>query len=245
MQESREALAQKIEMLEEKVTETVQTATATVAEATANVLETVQNATASVTDTVDTVTSAVQGTVDTVRQSVEGTVDSVKDAFDISRQVEQHPWLMMAGAVATGFVAGTFLAAPSRPGERRMESMERPSVQSLPMSTIDLNAQYAAESASGNGRSRSGTASAGSNGHAKTAFSQSASWLSDLASRFAPEISKLEGLAVGVVMGSVRDMITESVPQAILPQVNELIDGLTEKLGGQKIRGSILPESNA
>jgi|GEM_PF-915745 len=114
MDDSRDALTQKLEQLEEKVTSTVETATATVAEATANVMETVQTATATVSETVGSVSDAVQGTVDSVRQTVEGTVGSVKDTFDLEKQTQARPWLMIGGAALLGYVAGRMLipAAP-------------------------------------------------------------------------------------------------------------------------------------
>jgi len=224
MEESRDALAQKIEMLEEKVTETVQSASASVAEATASVLETVQNATASVSDTVDTVTSAVQGTVDSVRQSMEGTVDSVKSAFDVNLQFQQHPWWMFAGAVAAGYCGGLLLQESPCARERSTSSFP-----SGPVRAKDTESRYAS------------TQSASSlNGREDRVFTSSSApassgWLQQLGQAFGPEIAKLEGLAIGVALGSVRDFIVDAVPPAVRPQVSEVIDGFTHKLGGQRI----------
>jgi len=234
MEESREALAQKIELLEEKVTETVQTATASVAEATASVLETVQNATSSVSDTVDSVTSAVQGTVDTVRQSMEGTGDSVKEAFDLPRQVQEHPWWMMAGAIAAGYFGGRLLS----------DSAKASVAKSAPRREFNPNPQMflagrqdhrylVPDEVAGNGFASNGAANRSSS------VTTSPTWLHQLGTRFGPEIAKLESLAVGVALGTVRDFVVEAVPESIQQQISEVIDGLTEKLGGQCVRGKI------
>lgn len=229
MEESREALTQKIEMLEEKVTETVQSATDTVAEATANVLETVQSATASVTGTVDNVTSAVQGTVDSVRQSVEGTVDSVREAFDLNRQVQQHPWWMLAGAVAAGYVGGSLLNGMVRPSgpivrQQRSRMAESLTAHSLEPSHSGFYPGPAPPVAPTPVDARNSTEPRNN-------------WLSQLTTSFAPEIAKLESLAIGVMMGSVRDMVLDAVPTQAKQQLTEVIDGVTEKLGGKCIRG--------
>jgi ElaB/YqjD/DUF883 family membrane-anchored ribosome-binding protein len=95
MQETRTALTEKIEALEQKVSNTVEAATSTVT-------ETVQNVTEAVQDTVGTVKDTVEGTVSTVKESV-------RDAFDLPGHVQRHPWVAMAGSVAVGYVAGRLM----------------------------------------------------------------------------------------------------------------------------------------
>lgn len=80
------------------------------------VVSTVQDTTQAVTDTVETVKDAVQDTVGTVTDTVQQTVESVKETFNLSGAVEKRPWLMVGGAVATGFVAGWLLGPRSSGG---------------------------------------------------------------------------------------------------------------------------------
>jgi len=68
----------------------------------ADKLETLEN---EFRETVEGATEAVSNTVEAVQE----TVETVKETFDPRKQVERHPWLMMAGAVATGYVAGCLL----------------------------------------------------------------------------------------------------------------------------------------
>jgi len=91
MEETRTALQDKLETLEQQVKNTV------------------QDATEAVSDTVATVKDAVQDTVDSVKGTVHETVESVKDTFDIAGHVQTHPWPMFLGATALGFVAGRML----------------------------------------------------------------------------------------------------------------------------------------
>jgi len=95
MEETREALSEKIGALED------------------HVLGTVQDTTEAVSQTVEKVADAVQSTVDTVKEEVEKGVETVKHTFDLRHQVEQHPWGMLAGSVAVGYLAERLLAKPA------------------------------------------------------------------------------------------------------------------------------------
>jgi len=53
--------------------------------------------------------------------------------------------------------------------------------------------------------------------------------------RFHDEIDKVEGMAIGYVMGLVRDSIKESVPQ-LASKIDEVMNGLTTKLGGEPVQ---------
>jgi ElaB/YqjD/DUF883 family membrane-anchored ribosome-binding protein len=83
--ETRTAITQKLEALEEKVRDTV------------------QNAKETVEETITTVTSSVQDTVETVKRT-----------FDLPLQVQNHPWPMVGASVLLGFAAGGLLGKPRR-----------------------------------------------------------------------------------------------------------------------------------
>jgi uncharacterized protein YjbJ (UPF0337 family) len=91
MQDTREALTEKLEALEQQVVGTVQSAAGSVAE------------------TVGTVTDSVQETVENVKESVEDAVTSVKESLNLRLQVERHPWTMFFGAIAVGYVGTRWL----------------------------------------------------------------------------------------------------------------------------------------
>src|SRR5687768_2848245 len=107
MAETRESLADKLETLENKVIGTVENTTQSVA-------NTVESVTDAVQDTVATVKGTVHDTVEAVKGGVHDTVETVREAFDIRQQVDRHPWAMLCGSVALGFIGGYLLTPPRR-----------------------------------------------------------------------------------------------------------------------------------
>jgi ElaB/YqjD/DUF883 family membrane-anchored ribosome-binding protein len=91
MQEARNSLTDKLEVLEESVVGTVSE--------TADVVK----------ETVETVKDTVEATAETVKETVQEGVDTVRHWLDFSGHTRQHPWLMMAGAAGFGFILETIL----------------------------------------------------------------------------------------------------------------------------------------
>jgi ElaB/YqjD/DUF883 family membrane-anchored ribosome-binding protein len=75
--ETRNAISQKIEMLEHRLQETVEGTKTTVEEM-----------------------------VDRVKDAADDFVDRTKQTFDPTYQVHQHPWAMVGGAILVGYVLG-------------------------------------------------------------------------------------------------------------------------------------------
>jgi ElaB/YqjD/DUF883 family membrane-anchored ribosome-binding protein len=204
MLETRASLAEKLETLEQQV------------------VGTVQNATCAVTDTVDSVKEAVQSTVQMAKTSVQDTVEAVKDTFDISRQVRQHPWLMMGGSVILGYAGGCLLNRAERgsSGETTYTSYRSPS--------------RAERDGGPKGRVEEARSARAASAPASDQL------LSNLGQKFETEIHKLKGLAVGTMLGVVRDMIAGSAPPQISSELADIIDSATVKLGGRPIQGPVL-----
>src|SRR5438105_8802525 len=114
MEDTRTSLTEKLETLEKKVASTVESATSNVAETVEAVKETVQ-------ETVSTVKDTVQDTVCTVKSTVREGVGAVKDAFDICGHVERHPWVMLGGSIAVGYVLGRLLLPEAKSTEEEFE----------------------------------------------------------------------------------------------------------------------------
>jgi len=131
MEETRSRLAEKVQQLSEQTGNTVQTVTDvvttvkdTVSDTVNTVSDTVTQVKDTVAETVDTMRETVAETVDTVREQVAETVQDVKDLFNLSRQMQNHPWLIMGGAAALGFVGGRLLI-PEPSGSSAQESESR------------------------------------------------------------------------------------------------------------------------
>jgi ElaB/YqjD/DUF883 family membrane-anchored ribosome-binding protein len=234
MDETRHALAEKLELIGTKISGTVESVT-----------ETVNNVTETVEGTVQTVADAVSGTVESVKDTVEAvgekaseTVEAVKHAFNLTEQVQARPWLWFGGSVAVGFVAGKLLG-PRGSHTPQAESFSRGQ-------GYYERPQESAQPSTGNGYGWSqdqGTTS--SSQAADTGSSQSSSWLGSLFQNFGGEIDKLKGLALGTLFGVARDMVSQSLPESLKDQVVHLFNDVTEKAGGQTLRGPVLGESDA
>jgi len=183
---------------------------------------TVQDAKDTVQETIENVKETVEETVCTVKETVQDTVSTVKETFDLKGHVQRHPWPMVGGAWVAGLVAGAVLGEAQH---RRRMPMDRLRSRGEPMNDYRSPPPSPAPP---DARS----------GFADTAQSREPGLLD----RFHGEIEQVKGLAIGMALGAVRDVIKQNLPQ-FEQQVGEVMDSITTKLGGQPIRGRVL-ESN-
>jgi len=194
MAETRKDLSDKLEALQEQV------------------LGTVVGTTRSVTETVEAVQEAVEDTVGTVKESFQETVDSVKSAFDLSEQMQKRPWLLMGGAVATGFVAGRLL----------------------------MGHEYTALPPASDGSagppppSRTEAAASAVRSATSSAASSTVSLLESLAS---PLLQEAQKLAIGVLAGVAADLVKTSAPEAMRGQLTEMVEKFASSVGTKPIHG--------
>jgi len=210
MQDTRSALTDKLEALEQQVVNTVQSITNPV-------VETVESVKKAVEDTVGAVRDTVQSTASTLSGAAEQTMETVKETFDVSRQVERHPWLAMAGAVAVGFIGGRLLLPDNTGSKGQATTSGSPFPDSMNRATAEPPRH---------------------NGHpdgARTerSESQEESWVSNLTDTFSPEINQLKGLAIGAAVGVVRDLVTQNLTGEMGSRLKDWLNKLTEKVGGK------------
>ena len=189
MGQTRTALADKLESLETKVLGTVATTTDTVGK------------------TVEEVGTTVRETARDVRAVMHETMDSVRDALDVSRQIQHHPWTMVGGSVLVGYVGGVLL-----------DHLERGRLPSLPLAPERLlphDADLRERIESTPPQRRNGS-----------------SFLKALVDSFAPELDKLKAAAIGMAIATVRDKIGDAVPPQTRKDFTEFMDRVTVKLGG-------------
>lgn len=186
------------------------------------VAATVEGAANAVTETVESVKGAVEGTVETVKESVHGTVEAVKETFDVPLQVDRHPWAMLGGSLALGFAVGRLLPGSSAPSTKSL-------------STGMASAKKPQKAAHGNGWSGAKQTESAR----PAAQAEGPSILTKVMQQFGPELEKLKGLAVGAVLGVVRDMVSKATPPQVGSQIAQVIDDVTSKLGGKPISGPV------
>lgn len=211
IEETRSALTEKLETLETEVMETVHTAKD------------------AVTDTIEAVKDNVEQTVDSVKETFSEGVEAVKHTFDLRRQVDQHPWPMLGGSVALGFTLGMLL--PKEHWVARTMSRHRDDIPE-PRPDYRSNA-YFRENRSHEREAREEAPSTPRAGPEPGMFDQ-------LTEKFGPEIAKLKGMAIGAFLGLVRDMVKRSLPEHLAPQMEEVMNNITRKVGGEPVRGPLL-----
>lgn len=206
MQETRTALTEKLDTLQQKVATTVESITTPVAE------------------TVQTVKEAVSDTVGTVQETVAGTVETVKDTFNVSRHVQEHPWPVMLGSVAAGFLLGRLLPSP-RQAVRYVGAAS---------DTVTAGMSQASHLAQPAARKQEEPAS------------ESNGLFGGLGNALKGEMDKLTGLGVSVGVGLLRDLMTTSLQGEVGDRVREWVDGVTQQLGGKPLKEPLVqPEERS
>jgi len=160
----------------------------------------------------------VKSVVGNVTESVQDTVETVKEAFNISDHVRRHPWMSLSGAVAVGYVGGAFLL-PAR-------STEEGKAEALPRETFTVGQAFQTGRQAGTPVVPPPAAAA-----PRKSSSEESSLLAPL--------KQLKGLAIGALMGLVREMVSNSLPDNMKPDVLSLVDDFTTRLGGKPLPESV------
>jgi len=218
MEETRESLASKLGALESQVRDTVGTAS-------------------------EAVTSTVEGVKDVV-ETVSETVGSVTETFNISKQVEENPWLAVGAAVAVGFVAAQLFGPSSRPSSTTpsyQPPYQPPAPAAPPKESMLSQASHAVSEAVSGATHAAGEALSSAVSGATHAAGETLSDTADKAGEALQEAWKtastgVGALAVGTLMGVVRELAGSVVPTEWKKEVNQLVDQVTHQLGGKPLQ---------
>jgi len=217
MEDTRTSLSEKLETLESKVASTVEGATTNVADTVEAVKDTVEAVKDTVQETVTTVKESVDQTINAVKETVQQSVTAVKGLFDVPGHVRTHPWLMFGASVAAGYLLEPYVG---RIRGRGRGSRTAFSPDHVVEETRFSQPHYAQPQR-------------GQTQHGQTGFMPST--LEGILKKFEPELRRLKGLAVGTAMTALRDAVIKAVPQNMVSTVNENLDGITQKLGGERL----------
>ncbi len=168
----------------------------------------------SVVGTVQSARDNVEETIASVKESVQDTVSSVKETFDVPLQMQRRPWMFVGGSFAAGIVVGLM-------SRRTAVAAATPASRLTAMTPAPPPAPLMAPS--GNGLYAEAPS--------RPAFLD----------RFHKEIEQVKGLAIGVLVGIARDAAKQNLPQ-LAPQIDEFMNNVTTKLGGEPVKRSLLPE---
>lgn len=153
----------------------------------------------------------VKQTVEAVKESVQETTASIRQSLDLAKHVREHPCLMFFGAMGLGF-AGTRLLLNNGPAQ----SFAPPPDPAPPRPFATQGHR--------NGKSHP----------------SQPGFLGRIGEHYHEELSKLEGLAIGAVAAIGRELVISAVAPTMAQQINEIVDGITRKLGGTPIQGPLL-----
>jgi ElaB/YqjD/DUF883 family membrane-anchored ribosome-binding protein len=177
-------MTEKLELLGERVQETVEGAQASVEEMVENVRDTVDTTVAAVKQTVEGAQASVEGLVENVKGTVGETVEAVQRTFDLHHQMEQHPWLLFGGATLVGYLlgrggSGGTSAAVSTNNDTRLSS-----VSPIPASSSESPTRPQPQQGTG---------------------SRDLGWFTD-------EIAAIKSAAVGAVVSTLWGMFKQALP---------------------------------
>jgi len=161
-----------------------------------------------VRETVSGATEAVSSTVEGVKEvvsTVSETVESVTETFDVSRQVERHPWMALGAAVATGFVVAQVIGRSSEPA-----AAPQPAAGTTPPPQPEAPREPGLMDRLG-------------------------SMLPDVSEVTHTLVGSLGELAVGSLMGLIREFASQGLPKEWQTDVTKLIDEVTTQLGGKPL----------
>jgi uncharacterized protein YjbJ (UPF0337 family) len=239
--DTRASMAEKLEVLEGRVRETLKDTRSAVEGIVENVKGTVGDTVGTVKETVDQARSTVGSLVENVKDTVGSTTTTVRQSFDVEYQVGQRPWLMFGGAVLAGYVIGGWTDRDSEHGRRyseqgasyddddnlyaaAMSSGATPEdIEEQKSDTENGHAYPSHMSETAQGQSRSGT-------HAYEQHQPQESMLG----QFHEEWNVLKSVALGTLLGTVRAIVRQQLP-TLAPQIDNVLNRMSAKLGAEPI----------
>jgi len=222
-------MTEKLELLEERVRETIEDTKSAVEDIVDNVKGTVDETVEAVKGTVDEAKSTVEDIVGNVKGTMDDTVTKVKQSFDLRHQVDQRPWLMLGGSVLVGYMLGGRFGRRSTPQQYS--------------SYAPANTSYVSDTTSGSGlysmpgdanfdeeQSEQPETTAPSTPHKRGRRGS-------LFGQFQEEFDVIKSALVGTLMGTVRELIKQNMP-SVAPQLAKAINSATSKLGAQPVEST-------
>jgi len=156
----------------------------------------------------DTVEGASSAVANTV-ENVQDAVVTVQETLDVRKHVENHPWAMMGGAFGVGLLTGYFLG-PSR--------KEEP-VQNEPAAAFTPRSN-------------------GTGGHNGFHEREEPAAEEEEDGPIQSGLRLIKGLALGSIMGVLRQIALQVVPTEMASDVRGMVDDWTTRMGGKPFQGT-------
>jgi len=183
----------------------------------------------------DQLKGTVEGATNTVSDTVESvkdTVETVKETLNVRRHVQRRPWLMVGGAVALGYLGGCLILPRRRKTAGSKRSALPPASSGSPTPATNGH----------NGHRRNGAKRHAARAEPSRAVPPPRPAPPKEEGPLQDALKKLSGVAVGGLMGVMRRMVNQVVPEAYAPDATRLVDQVTTKLGGKPLPPGQEPE---
>jgi hypothetical protein len=178
--------------------------------------------------TVHTAKAAIGGTAASVKHAAAATgnaikskVASARQTLSLTRQAQRHPWAIVGGAVAAGYLLHRLLTSRTRTEDSPLGRAPSLAKSPEPVDDVQLPGSMLAEA------SKPAESPAESNGSPNKS--------AGLSSLFGPHLKPMQDMAVGVLMSVCRDAVTKPLAAEWREPLADAIDKITRQLGGTPI----------
>jgi ElaB/YqjD/DUF883 family membrane-anchored ribosome-binding protein len=238
--EETPTMTEKMELLEDRVRETVEGTRSAVEHIVDNVKGTVDETVGVMKGTVNEAKSTVDNLVENVKDTMDNTVTKVRQSFDLQYQVAHRPWAMFGGAVLAGYFVGAWTNQGSR-RQRQYSNQEHQynnddNLYAAAMSggaTIKDIEEY--KNHPEKGYAYPPHLSSTDQKHTKNIAREPSSRLGQaVRGQFQEEWNILRDVALGTLMGTIRTMVRQQMP-TFAPHIEKILNRTSAKLGTEPI----------
>jgi ElaB/YqjD/DUF883 family membrane-anchored ribosome-binding protein len=166
----------------------------------------------------ETVTTTVEGVKDVV-DTVSDTVGSVTDTLNIGKHIEDNPWMALGIAVAAGFVAAQVFGGSGGQPARQEPAPQPPPSPPQPQPQSGQDQTHVQQQPTQGG-----------------ILPSLESLLPDMNGALGVALSGVNSLAIGTVMGVVREVVANGLPPEWKTELSHLVDQVTTQLGGKPLQ---------
>jgi len=220
MEDQSQSIMKDMEVTRTHLTEKLEALESQVAEKVQPVADAVERATEAAAEIVEN----VKDTVHTVTDKVEATVNRVSSVFNLSEQTRHYPWVTLGLALTAGCMFGATRARRPRLGWQEALASAGPAPKH--------------SKGFGNGKTHHRAESESERRGRRSEPARREGWFSE-------ELGRLKELALGALMGALRDLTRQSIPGVVGDRLAEEIDRVTARFGAQPIREPVLREESA
>ena len=247
LEETRTSMTEKMELLEDRVRETIEGTRSAVEHIVDNVKGTVEETVGTMKGTVDEAKSTVGNLVENVKDTMDSTVTKVRQSFDLQYQVAHRPWVTFGGAVLAGYFAGAWTNQGSRRqrqyGKQERQYDDDDNLYAAAMSggaTIEDLEEH--KTHPGTGYAYPPHLSSTARKHTKNIAKEKPSRQRQIISgQFQEEWNILRDVALGTLLGTVRAMVRQQMP-TFAPHIEKILNRTSAKLGTEPIEPTHVQE---